>query len=313
MKQLSILIAAQNASEYPALLQNRISDLHSITIASSKQEASEKYNNHSVLLARPDYVTSILDTNPPIEWIQSTWAGVTPYTEHKFQDYKLTGVKDVFGEQMSEYVIGYILQHELRMQERADQQQHKIWEVIGSGRLHGKTMGIMGTGSIGKDLARLSAKLGVDVIGYNSSGKTADEFTEIYTPQTFKEFLRRCDYVVSILPDLSTTTNLMNADAFVEMKETALFINVGRGNVVDEAALCNALESNSIAGAVLDVFKTEPLPESSRLWTTKNLIITPHVAAMSYPKDIVEVFIRNLERYLAGEPMLYQVDFNKGY
>lgn len=313
MTNFSILIAAQNAAEYPALLEGRVDDALSITIATSQQEAVEKYDNQSVLLARPDYVTSILDKSPPLDWIQSTWAGVTPFIEHPFKNYQLTGIKEVFGAQMSEYVIGYILQHELRMEERAQQQIEKKWHARGSGRLQEKTMGILGTGSIGKELAETAIGLGIRVVGYNSTGNAVPPFSKMFSPQSLENFLSECDYVVGILPDLASTTNLINADALSAMKKSALLINVGRGNLIDDLALCAALEANEIAGAILDVFKEEPLPQDSPLWSAKNIRITPHVAAMSYPIDIVEVFLKNLTRYRNNEPLLYKVDFDKGY
>ena len=119
--------------------------------------------------------------------------------------------------------------------------------------------------------------------------------------------------MIGILPDLPSTTNLIDASSFQSMKETALLINVGRGNLIDDDALCAALNNEEIAGAVLDVFKKEPLSADSSLWAAKNCTITPHIAAMSYPIDIVEVFLKNLERYMAEESLLYQIDFDKGY
>jgi len=313
MNKPSILIAAQNAEEYPGLLQGRLDDDYEITIATSIDETLQLYNGQSVLMARPDYAAALLNQEPAVDWIQSTWAGVTPLINHPFKSYKLTGIKDVFGQQMAEYVVGYVLFHELRIDERAQQQSNKEWLARGSGRIQGKTMGILGTGSIGIELAATAANLGIRVIGYNSSGNPCSPFEKMYSPESLLEFMAKSDYVIGILPDLPSTTNLISTDALAAMKESALLINVGRGNLIDDAALCDALNGKKIAAAVLDVFKEEPLPQDSPLWTAKNLRITPHVAAMSYPIDIVEVFLKNLKRYMNEEELLYQIDFSKGY
>ncbi|MBM88576.1 MAG: hydroxyacid dehydrogenase [Gammaproteobacteria bacterium] len=313
MTTLSIFIAAQNGAEYPDLLKDKLGEEIEYTVATTIEDSVSKYSGQPVLLARPDFAAAILESKPPIDWIQSTWAGVTPLIEHSYKNYILTGVKNVFGSQMTEYIIGHILYHELRMEERAEQQKQKYWKAKGSGRLQDKTMGILGTGSIGIDLAHSVATLGVRVIGYNNSGASAEPFGQVFTKESIKDFLRQSDYVVGILPDLPVTTNLIDTAALKAMKKSSLLINVGRGNLIDDDALCAALNNHEIAGAILDVFKEEPLPENSALWTTKNCIVTPHVAAMSYPADIVKVFLRNLEHYMAGEPLLYQIDFEKGY
>lgn len=313
MKSLSLFIAAHNGAEYPNLFKGRLGEGIDYTVATTIEDSVAQYDGQPVLLARPDFAAAILDQSPPVKWIQSTWAGVTPLINHSARSYVLTGVKDVFGEQMTEYVIGHILHQELRIEERDEQQEQKLWKARGNGRLQGKTMGVMGTGSIAIDLANAVSRLGVKVIGYNSSGNEVSPFENIYTKDSLTEFLQQSDYVIGILPDLPSTTNLIDASALGVMKESALLINVGRGNLIDDEALCAALESDQIAGAVLDVFKREPIPEESPLWTAKNLKITPHIAAMSYPRDIAEVFLANLERYLKGEDLLYQVDFEKGY
>lgn len=313
MKSLSFFIAAHNGAEYPSLLKGRLGGGIEYTVATTIEDSVSQYSGQPVLLARPDFAAAILESKPPINWIQSTWAGVAPLIEHPNKDYILTGIKDVFGEQMAEYVIGHILHHELRINQRAQQQQQKNWIAQGSGRLQGKTMGILGTGSIGVDLANSVTQLGVKVIGYNRSGNTVEPFEKIFTNNSLTNFLKQSDYVIGILPDIPDTTNLIDATALKSMKNTALLINVGRGNLIDDDALCVALETGEIAGTVLDVFKEEPLPKSSPLWTVRNCIITPHVAAMSYPTDIVEVFLKNLKRYMAGKPLLYQLDFDKGY
>ncbi len=126
MTPLSFFIAANNGAEYPNLLKDRLPENVRFTVATTIEDSLAQYDNQQVLLARPDFAAAILDNEPPIKWIQSTWAGVTPLIDHPFKDYVLTGVKDVFGEQMTEYVLGHILHHELRIEERFEQQQENI-------------------------------------------------------------------------------------------------------------------------------------------------------------------------------------------
>ena len=313
MRNPSIFIATPDAEEYLTLIKKHLGKKQEIATAVSLEETIAKYNNQPVILCRPDYAAPLLDYRPPIQWVQSTWAGVAPLIEHPVKNYLLTSVKGVFGSQMAEYVIGHILAHELRIDERKNFQRNKIWEMISSGRLHGKIMGIMGTGSIGKAVADAAHRLGVKIIGFNSSGTRERPFERIYSNDSIHEFLQTCDYVVGILPDINTTNNLLNNKTLSELKETALVINVGRGNLIDENALSKILHAKKLGGAVLDVCKEEPLPKKSILWTTPNLTLTGHTAAVSLPKDIARLFVKNFNRFTEEKPLEHLVDFNKGY
>ena len=201
------------------------------------------------------------------------------------------------------FVIGHILSFELKIQERIRSQKENKWKPVSSGQMSGKTAGIMGTGSIGSALATALSQLGVEVLGFNSSGKQNLPFKKVYSDDLLNEFLANSDYLIGVLPDLSTTTDLINASTLKELKETALFINVGRGNLVDEEALSASLRSKELAGAVLDVTKKEPLPVDSELWAAPNLTLTAHTAAESRPRDIVNLFLRNLEHFIEGEAL----------
>lgn len=313
MTRPAIFIATHDAADYVALLREQLDADSEISIATSAADATRLYAGQPVVLARPDFAATLLEDSPPVQWLQSTWAGVTPLINLAFKDYQLTGVKEVFGAQMSEYVLGHVLAHELRLSARNRAQADRVWDQFASGRLAGKTMGVMGTGSIGAHLASTAQQLGVRVLGYNSSGRSVEPFEQVYHQESMATFLRQCDYVVGILPDLPDTTDLINTEALQLMQESALLINVGRGNLVDEAALCDALGAGQIAAAVLDVFKQEPLPEHSPLWSAPNCTITAHVAAMSHPVDISRLFLDNYRRYVAGEALAHLVDFERGY
>lgn len=313
MKFPNIFIATPDSKEYLNLIRGLLGSQIEVTLASSLQETTKYYKEETVVLGRPDYVSVLLEDERPIKWVQSTWAGVTPLIKMPNKSYALTCVKDVFSSQISEYIIGHILSFELKIQERLLSQQSNKWDPVSSGQMSGKTAGIMGTGSIGSALATALTQLGVEVHGFNSSGKQTLPFKKVYSKNLINEFLAGSDYLIGVLPDLSTTTDLINASTLKELKETALFINVGRGNLVDEAALSASLRSKELAGAVLDVTKKEPLPVDSELWAVPNLTLTAHTAAESRPKDIVGLFLRNLNHFVKSEPLECLVDFKKGY
>ncbi len=313
MSPPAIFIATHDAEDYVPILRERLGGAVEINTGSTEDDAVRLYGDEPVLLARPDFALQILYSEPPLQWLQSSWAGVTPLINHAYKDYQLTGVKDVFGEQMGEYVLAYILAHELRIHERRLAQLDRQWHQSSSSRVAGKTLGVMGTGSIGAYVANMAKQLNLRVLGFNSTGKPVEPFERVYDGESLETFLSQCDYLVGILPDVSATTDLINRETLSVMKESALIINVGRGNLIDEEALAEALGEREVAGAVLDVFKCEPLPAESPLWDAPNCTITAHVAAVSNPQDIARLFLENYERFVAGESLLRKIDFDQGY
>ncbi|MEC8357310.1 MAG: D-2-hydroxyacid dehydrogenase [Pseudomonadota bacterium] len=309
----SIFIAALNADRFRSIISSELGVSADINDASSKELVQQAYQGEEIVLGRPDFLAQLMDTAPPVRWVQSTWAGVTPLIQHAYKDYVLTGVKGIFGQQMSEYVLTHLLAHEGRLRQRWQSQQSGLWDNRVSGSLCDKTLGIMGTGSIGAAVAESCAALGVRCTGLNSSGRSHAAFQQVFAPGELTEFLQDADYVLGLLPDLPSTTGLLNARAFESMKKDALLINVGRGNLIVEDDLVQALKTQKIAGAVLDVFQQEPLPAESALWSAPDLTITGHISAVSRPDDIAGLFLQNYERYCSGQALLHIIDFDKGY
>ena len=309
----SIFIAALNADRFRSIISSELGVSADINDASSKELVQQAYQGEEIVLGRPDFLAQLMDTAPPVRWVQSTWAGVTPLIQHAYKDYVLTGVKGIFGQQMSEYVLTHLLAHEGRLRQRWQSQQSGLWDNRVSGSLCDKTLGIMGTGSIGAAVAESCAALGVRCTGLNSIGRSHPAFQQVFAPGELTEFLQDADYVLGLLPDLPSTTGLLNARAFESMKKDALLINVGRGNLIVEDDLVHALKTQKIAGAVLDVFQQEPLPADSALWSAPDLTITGHIAAVSRPDDIAGLFLQNYERYCSGQALLHTIDFDKGY
>jgi len=313
MQTPAVLILTPDAQEYLPLLEGLAGDSVTLTTAETAAYAREKYAGQSVILGQPDLVAEVLDEMPGVRWVQSNWAGVTPLLNLGRSDYVLTGVKDIFGPQMAEYVLGYLLANELKIFERLGRQANRNWWEESSGSLKGKTLGIMGTGSIGSHIARMAQPFGMNITGFSRSGASVEGFERVFSGNQLDDFLTEPDYLVCVLPDTPGARHLLDARAFRVMKNGCYLVNVGRGALIDEEALAKTLFQGKLSGAVLDVFQTEPLPTESPLWNAPGLIVTGHVAAKSWPEDIARIFSENYRRYIKGEPLKYQIDFEKGY
>ena len=242
------------------------------------------------------------------------WAGVEPLLDPALRrDYILTNARGVFGGQMSEYVFAYLLAHERRIFEKQASQAAGRWDPTPPTRLRGKQLGLLGVGTIGAALARTAKHFGMRVKGYTRASEDSADVDEYFHRDSRVAFATDLDYLVSVMPATGGTRHLVDAALLGALPPRAVFVNPGRGGVVDEAALAAALTDGRLAGAVLDVFQQEPLPPGHVFWRTPNLLITSHTAALSVPEDIAPVFIENYRRLLRGDPLLYQVDFELGY
>lgn len=308
------LIITDAANEFAEELK-RLADFPvSVTACTRPEQALEEYTGQTILFGQPDMIALVLADMPGVDWVQSTWAGVTPLIENVRRDYVLTGVKDVFGPQMSEYVMAYLLAHELKVVERLNHQQEHHWFSALSGTLHGKRLGVMGTGSISRHIAHTAKTFGMNVTGLSRSGAPLPaSFDNVMPVGRLHEFLEEVDYLVSALPQTKETDQLLDTAALARLPAHAYYINVGRSNIIDDEALINAIRGGRLAGAALDVFDEEPLPPESPLWDAPNLSITAHIASASHPSLIVPVFVENYHRYINKQPLKYTVDFDAGY
>jgi phosphoglycerate dehydrogenase-like enzyme len=308
-----VLVLSPNASDYRVFMEDLASAGSKVAFANTVGEAAAIGDTFPVILGQPDLAAGYLEERAGVRWVQSTWAGVTPLLASGRRDYLLTGIKGVFGPQISEYVLGYLLAHELKLLERLGRQARRNWWPEDCGTLSGKTMGIMGTGSIGACLAAMAAPFGLRVLGLNRTGTPVDGFQRVYPADQVAEFLPGLDYLVCTLPQTRQTDALLDADAFGAVTAGCYFVNVGRGSVVDEKALLDALSKGILAGAVLDVFRDEPLPPDNPLWHAPETLVTAHVAARSHPADIAKIFLDNHRRFRRGEALKHRVDFDRGY
>jgi phosphoglycerate dehydrogenase-like enzyme len=172
---------------------------------------------------------------------------------------------------------------------------------------------LLGVGSIGAHLAGTAKHFGMTVRGFTKESETSTDVDQYFHGAELLKFAEGLDYLVSVLPRTAGTNRIIDAKLLETLPPHALFVNVGRGNAVDEPALERALNEGKLAAAILDVFETEPLPDGHPFWKTPNLYMTFHTSAISYPEDITKLFIENYYLYIEGKPLKYVVDFERGY
>ena len=229
----------------------------------------------------------------------------------------LTNGRGAFSASLGEYVMAACLHFNKQIPLCMENRRSKTWDKFVMPVLDGKTIGLCGYGSIGKSIGRLAKAFDMKVLALcKDPEKEGDHNSdEALGPDQKLEVFRRSDFVVNVMPGTPATANFCNAEAFAAMKSDAIFISCGRGLCVDEDALANALNSGSIAGAALDVFKVEPLPQESPLWNCKNLLFTAHNA--DFTEDYFElgwrVWAENYEQYSKGQPLVTLVSKADGY
>ena len=304
------LIVGEEAEHYAELLAAHACEGLSLTAAADPEVALQACGDAEVLFGPPDALLPLLPQASALRWVQSSWAGVRPLLRQPRQDFLLTGVKGIFGPPMAEFVLGWLLALERRIIDRA---HAGAWDGRVDGSLAGKTLGIMGTGSIGAHVARCARVFGLSVRGLNRRGLSHPDFDQCYPVSAARAFAEELDYLVALLPDTPESSGLIDDGLLAQVAAGAILINAGRASSLDEPALVAALERGKLRAAVLDVFQEEPLPTDSPLWALPDLYITSHTAAPTRAEDIVAIFADNLRRYQQGEELNYLVDFEQGY
>jgi phosphoglycerate dehydrogenase-like enzyme len=275
---------------------------------------------------------------PALRWVQFHSAGIDSLLSAPiFQrnDVTFTTLSGAAAPQMAEFVLtmmlasGHHLYDLMALQNKAEWPREH-WERFNPRELRGSTVGIVGYGSIGRELARLLQPFDVTILatkrdvmhprdtGYVVEGLGDPEgnlFKRLYPVEALKSMLKECDFVIVTLPLTPKTQALIKEEEFAVMKPTAYLINVSRGDVVDYKAMVQALQENRLAGVALDVFPEEPLPQSSQLWRAPNVLLSPHIGGSSwaYKERAMALFIENLRCYMGGAPLYNRYDPEKGY
>lgn len=258
---------------------------------------------------------------PNLQWFASYYAGVDPLIKQQVlsPDTILTNGSGAYGVTIAEHMIMVTLMMLRRYPEYHEfvkTRQFRSDLMIGS--LYDSTVVICGTGDIGSNFAkRLRAFCPAKIIGVNRSGKSHPDFDEVVKIEDMDAVLAQADILALTLPGTAQTNNLISKGRIGRMHDGALIVNVGRGNCIDQDAVIEALNSGHLAGAALDVFREEPIPEKDPAWNTPGLLVTPHCSGkmtMAFTRDtLVDTFCENLKRFHKGQPMLHVVDKSLGY
>jgi len=309
-----LLIVSRHADAYRRLIDAARLPALELRSASDPAEAAAHGSDCDMVLGEPSLIRPILPRLGALAWAQATWAGVEPLVDPALRrDYILTNARGVFGPLMSEYVFGYLLAHERKILDKFAAQQQGRWDPTPPGTLRGRQLGLLGVGSIGAALARTAKHFEMRVKGYTRASETCRDVDVYFHGDDRRPFAADLDYLVAVMPNTAATRHIVDAALLQALPARAVFVNPGRGSVVDEPALAGALREGRLAAAVLDVFEQEPLPSDHVLWRTPNVLITSHTAALSAPEDIAPVFVDNYRRFVRGEPLKYRVDFDRGY
>jgi glyoxylate/hydroxypyruvate reductase A len=214
---------------------------------------------------------------------------------------------------MVEYVVFNVLRYHRRMDQYQRFQEQRIWQVLDQIPAHDTTVGIMGLGVMGAASARVLASMNYRLLGWSRTGKTIPGLQSFVGTEELGQFLAQTRILVILLPLSRDTRKLIDRDVLWQLPRGAFLINAGRGELVNQPDLIEALDSGQIAGAALDVFDDEPLPAEHRFWHHPMVVLTPHIASLTNPPTAVEFVAENIERHRAGHPLRYVVDFERGY
>ena len=254
---------------------------------------------------------------PKLRWAQALTAGVEHWLARTdlSPSLTLTCARGTHRVQMPENILGALFHITKPYAAIVGDNATSTWTRRVSSTLAGQTLGILGLGAIGQELARKAAALEMRVIGTRRATGALAHVERVYTPEETDEVLAQSDFVVLLLPATPETESIINATRLARMKKTAWLLNFGRGALIDDAALVAAAKSGTIAGAILDVFRQEPLPKDDPFWGTENILVLPHIGGLHPARDsmVAALLVENLRRFLDGAPLKEVVDRKAGY
>ena len=291
-----------------------------IVLCTDRSLFAEQLRDTEVLITFLHPITAeMVDDAPGLKWIQALTAGVDmlPLDTIRQRDIIITSGRGIHKIYMAEYAIAMMVNLARNLHLIFRSQMEGRWDRSApQGEIYGSTLGILGLGSIGREIARRASCFGMRVIGARRTPGPIECVDEVYDFDGMKEIFRQSDYVINLFPDTAETRGVIDKEYFSLMKETACFINMGRGATVHEPDLIEALQKRTIRALVSDVFTVEPLPEDSPLWALDNVILTPHICGVSlkYMDRGMEIIRHNLEVYLTGSGTMESVvDLTRGY
>ncbi|TVP88710.1 MAG: D-2-hydroxyacid dehydrogenase [Alkalicoccus sp.] len=290
-------------------------------IAGKDKSAWEPYINEVEIIAgwKPEMAEALTEKSP-LQWIQTWSAGVDqlPLRDYEQKGYTVTSANGVHAYPISETIFAFLLGWTRKLHTYIRQQEKKTWHHAHLKKeMHEKSILIYGMGAIGTETAKIAKAFGMHVAGVRRTVKNTPYTDEVMAFEEAAAKLTEYDYVVNTLPSTKETKHLFSENIFTQMNPGTFFVNIGRGDTVDEKALINALEKEKIAGAGLDVFTEEPLPEDHPFWTMENVIMTPHTAGSTekYNERVIrDIFVPNLLAYRKEKELpMNLVDYEAGY
>ncbi len=318
----TLLVIADPSAPFLKSLSRVPADMRTIVAGDPEKLKESAPEADAILFAagRGGLLNPVLPLAAKARWIHSLWTGVeglmTP--ELAAHPAPLSNGRGVFRWPLADWVIAVMLHYSFDLRRVIRQQEAGVWEPFTSAMLKGKTLGIVGYGSIGSAAAERARPFGMKIAALRRRPELSGggEWVDVnYPPSQINELMAASDYVLAALPATAGTRGLIGQAQIAAMKPTSVMINVGRGSSIDEPALLRALESGKIRGAALDVFTTEPLPAGHPFYKLPNVLLSPHTAdrVEGFLEPALDCFFENLERFRKGEPLLNVVDKHAGY
>tara|TARA_B100001057_G_C22767154_1_gene918128 strand:+ start:157 stop:1185 length:1029 start_codon:yes stop_codon:yes gene_type:complete len=298
--------------------ETEIKDQIEFIIDWDEDNFNSSMSNSDILLTYDFPTKNLKEIAPNLKWVHCTAAGV----EHMFpfnwayDSLKITNSSGVHAKKAGEFGLMSVLMLQNHIPKIVTNQKNKDFISTFGNPIAGKNIVLIGTGSLGSSMAKLVAPLGANIIGVNKKGKSVDGCSKIITIDKLDSVLPIADILYLALPETPETKNLIDKRRLDLLKSTCGIVNIGRQSALDYEVLCDKLENKYIAGAILDVFNPEPIDKNSRLWNTKNLIITPHVSSDdngNYVKLTLELFVKNLKFFIKKMELTNQIDKELGY
>lgn len=311
-------------NEYFRFNEEEIAQLHNIAPKASIKTV--EYDKASTeMLKKAEIISGWIEVEQvkkteDLSWLHLPTAGVEKFLDKSIYpkaDTLLTNSSGVYGLPIAEHILSMIFAFNRNLSKYLADMDKKEWEPVKTRRdFYDSTVGILGLGDIGSEVAKRVDALGAEVLALKRiPDNKPDYVTSLYGPDGINELIQQSDYIILTLPHTDETEGIISRERLQMMKENTFLVNIGRGILIDQQALIEALEKNWIAGAGLDVTTPEPLPEDNQLWELENVILTPHIAHSSptNSKRWLAIFKENLRRYIGGEPLKNLVDFEAGY
>jgi phosphoglycerate dehydrogenase-like enzyme len=313
-----VLLWTDSTSAYLEAVQTAgLADRVAIETLPRKERPSVEQMQQIEALMAYTVPPDLLSAMPRLRWAQAMTAGVEEWLALPDlpRHIVLTCARGTHRESMPENIVGALFYAAKPYAAAVENQKQRKWVRTVAQPLTGKTLGILGLGMIGAQVARIAATLGMRVIGTRRRPEPMANVAKILPPERTREVLAESDFVLLLLPATPETEDFMNAERLAMMKPGAWLLNFGRGHTLKDADLIAAVKAKKIAGAVLDVFRHEPLPAEHPFWSTEGIIVLPHIGGPHPQRDrfVAELFVENLGRFLDGKPLREVVDRAAGY